>query len=82
MTIARATSSPPAHSTLDPELMREATLSVVRAVACLPFDAMRAAYATTVQRGLAQSSPLASRDFEAMVHALEGIFLGPVARRR
>ena len=58
----------------------EATLSAVRAVATLPFDALRFAYASAVQAGLVRRSMLASRDLELQLDALEKVVLGPVAR--
>jgi len=54
--------------------------STVRAVATLPFDALRFAYASAVQAGLLRRSMLASRDVEVRLDALEKLVLGPIAR--
>ena len=59
----------------------EAVKSAVRTGACLPFDALRWAYAAAVQAGLTPRSLLASRDVEAHLDALERLALGPFARR-
>jgi hypothetical protein len=76
------TNPQPAPMALDAPVLGEAMLATVRVLACLPFDAMRATYATAVQHRLARSSILDSRDAERLIHALEGLVLGPVARRR
>jgi hypothetical protein len=47
----------------------------------LPFDAARTQYARAVQAGLVERSILASRDLELALGALEGLALGPLARR-
>jgi len=52
----------------------------LRALAPLPFDALRFAYAAAVQSGLLRRSMLASRDVELQLNALEKFFLGPFAR--
>jgi hypothetical protein len=52
-----------------------------KAMAALPFDALRAIHASAVTAGFIQNSMLASRDFEHVVVALERITLGPLARR-
>jgi hypothetical protein len=51
------------------------------ALAAVPFDNLRAHYASAVRAGLVQRSMLASRDFEHAVGALERVALGPLARR-
>lgn len=66
---------------LDGDLLLNATQAAVSATASLPFDAMRAEYATAVCFGFAPRSMLASRDFEVLVDALERCTLGPFARR-
>jgi hypothetical protein len=52
-----------------------------RAWACLPFDLLRAQHARAVQAGWLPRSMLAARDFEHTLAALEGLTLGPLARR-
>jgi len=52
----------------------------MRAVATLPFDTLRFAYASAVQAGLLRRSMLASRDLEVQLNALEKLLLGPIAR--
>jgi hypothetical protein len=56
-------------------------LQATRALACLPFDLLRAQHARAVQAGLLPRSLLASRDFERTLGALERAALGPLARR-
>jgi hypothetical protein len=51
-----------------------------KAIAALPFDALRTQYANAVKAGLVQNSMLASRDFEHALGALERVTLGPLAR--
>jgi hypothetical protein len=46
-----------------------------------PFDTVRTQYARAVQAGLVERSILASRDLELALGALEGLALGPLARR-
>jgi len=58
----------------------DAPRSAVRAVATLPFDTLRFAYASAVQAGLLRRSMLASRDLEVQLNALEKLLLGPIAR--
>lgn len=82
MSITGPTNSPSVILVPDAGLVWEATLSVARVLACLPFDAMRAACATAAQYRLMPRSILASRDAERLIHALEGVMLGPVARSR
>jgi hypothetical protein len=52
-----------------------------RALASLPFDALRVNHANLVKAGIVENSMLASRDFERALGALERIALGPMARR-
>lgn len=52
-----------------------------KALAALPFDALRFGHASAVRAGLVQRSLLASRDFERALGALERVVLGPLARR-
>lgn len=52
-----------------------------RAMAAVPFDALRAGRASAVKAGLLPNSMLAARDFEQVVGALERATLGPLARR-
>ena len=52
-----------------------------KALAALPFDALRFGYASAVRAGFVQNSMLKSRDFERAVGALERMTLGPLARR-
>jgi hypothetical protein len=52
-----------------------------KAIAAVPFDTLRANYASAVRAGLVRNSMLASRDFEHVVAALERVALGPLARR-
>jgi hypothetical protein len=62
----------------------DAAASLTRALGtCLaaPFDALRLAHGCAVQCGLAPRSMLASREFERALAALEGLALGPLARR-
>lgn len=59
----------------------QAAWTAGKAIAALPFDALRATYASAVHAGLVQNSMLASRDFEQVVGALEMVALGPLARR-
>lgn len=54
--------------------------AVLRGLA-LPFDVARSLYAKAVQVGLIERSMLANRDFELALGALEGLALGPFARR-
>lgn len=82
MSITGPTNSRSAVPAPDTGLFWEATLAVVRVLACLPFDAMRSACATAAQYRLTPRSILASRDAEKLIHALEGAMLGPVARNR
>jgi len=58
-----------------------AGLAAGSALAAVPFDGLRANYASAVRAGLVQRSILASRDFEHVVGALERLALGPLARR-
>ncbi|MDO8420213.1 MAG: hypothetical protein Q7S90_09265 [Rubrivivax sp.] len=46
----------------------------------LPFDTLRALYATGVQAGLIRRSMLESRDFERVLASAERFMLGPLAR--
>jgi hypothetical protein len=82
MPIIKRSTPQPAIAAPDAALLWEASLSVVRVFACLPFDVMRATYATAVENHLAQRSILSSRDVESLVHNLESLVLGPVARKR
>jgi hypothetical protein len=59
----------------------DATRVLMLALA-LPFDTLRAGYATGVQAGIIERSMLANRDFERVLGAVEGLTLGPWARRR
>lgn len=59
----------------------QAAWAAGKAMAALPFDALRAIHASAVRAGFIQNSMLASRDFEHAVAALERITLGPLARR-
>jgi len=59
----------------------DAARASVRALACLPFDALRLGYAAAVQAGAARRSMLDSRDVERRLDALERLLLGPFARR-
>jgi hypothetical protein len=52
-----------------------------KAIAALPFDALRASHASAAKAGLVQNSMLASRDFEHVLGVLERVALGPLARR-
>lgn len=52
-----------------------------RAMAVVPFDALRAGRASAVKAGLLPNSMLAARDFEHVLGALERVTLGPLARR-
>jgi hypothetical protein len=52
-----------------------------KAIAAVPFDTLRANYASAVRAGLVEKSILASRDFEHVLGALERVALGPLARR-
>ena len=56
-------------------------LQAGRAMACLPFDLLRAQHARAVQAGWLPRSMLASREFERALTALERLSLGPLARR-
>ena len=58
-----------------------ATWNAGKALAALPFDALRFGYAGAVKAGLVKRSILASRDFERALGALERLTLGPLARR-
>jgi hypothetical protein len=58
-----------------------ATAQVLAQALGLPFDALRAQYASAVQAGLIERSMLAHRDFENLLGALERASLGPWARR-
>lgn len=57
-----------------------AVSKALKALAALPFDALRVNYANAVNAGLVTNSMLASRDFEHVVGALERAALGPLAR--
>lgn len=57
------------------------TLKAGQALAAMPFDALRFAYASAVRAGLVERSILASRDFERSLDRLERMTLGPLARR-
>jgi hypothetical protein len=48
----------------------------------MPFDALRAQYASVVKAGLAQRSLLASGHLERTLDAMEKLILGPLARQR
>lgn len=52
-----------------------------KAIAALPFDAIRFQHAGLVKAGLIRNSMLESRDFEHALGALERVTLGPLARR-
>lgn len=52
-----------------------------KAIAALPFDALRANHANAVKAGLVSNSMLESRNFEQALGALERAALGPLARR-
>ena len=52
-----------------------------KAIAALPFDALRASHASAAKAGLVANSMLASRDFEHVLGAFERVALGPLARR-
>ena len=54
--------------------------AAVRALAALPFDALRFVHASAVQAGLLRRSMLASRNVEIQLDALEKMLLGPFAR--
>jgi|APFre7841882630_1041343.scaffolds.fasta_scaffold101786_1 hypothetical protein len=58
-----------------------AAWKTAKAMAALPFDAMRFQYAGAVKAGLIENSMLASRDFERALGVLERQTLGPLARR-
>ena len=58
-----------------------ATWTAGKAIAALPFDALRANHASAAKAGLVANSMLASRDFEHVLGALERVALGPLARR-
>lgn len=66
---------------VDGRLGLSAARASVRALACLPFDALRLGYAAAVQAGAARRSILDSRDVERRLDALERLLLGPFARR-
>ena len=53
---------------------------VLRDFCALPFDMVRAQYASAARNGLIRPSMLAWRDFERSVSALERLSLGPLAR--
>ena len=48
----------------------------------LPFDTLRAQYASVVMAGLAPRSLIASGQAERALDALEKLVLGPLARQR
>jgi hypothetical protein len=52
-----------------------------KAALTLPFDSIRAQYASAVAHGLVERSMLASGKFERALGALEQFALGPFARR-
>ena len=52
----------------------------LRDFCALPFDLLRAQYASAARHRLIQPSLLAWRDFERSVAALERLSLGPLAR--
>jgi hypothetical protein len=58
-----------------------AAWKVAKALAALPFDAIRFQHASLVKVGLIRNSMLESRDFERALGALERLTLGPLARR-
>lgn len=55
-------------------------VQVGKAALAMPFDAMRAQYASAVEHGLIERSMLASGRFERAVGTLERLALGPLAR--
>ena len=65
---------------IDAQAAPDGPRAALRALAPLPFDALRFAYAAAVQSGLLRRSMLASRDVELQLNALEKFFLGPFAR--
>jgi hypothetical protein len=58
-----------------------AASKVAKAIAALPFDAIRFQHASAVKAGFIRNSLLESRDFERWLGALERLTLGPLARR-
>lgn len=54
----------------------------LQTVLCLPFDFVRMNYSVAVRVGLIERSMLASASFGRWLNTLEGIALGPLARRR
>ena len=61
--------------------LQTAHVQARKAALTLPFDTMRAQYASAVAHGLVERSLLASGKFERTVGALEQLALGPFARR-
>lgn len=62
--------------------LAEATRGAFASLFAMPFDALRAQYASAVKAGWVERSMLAARDFERAVSAMEQLTLGPLARRR
>jgi hypothetical protein len=58
-----------------------AAWKIGKAIAALPFDAIRFQHAGAVQAGFIRNSMLESRNFEQALGALERLSLGPLARR-
>jgi hypothetical protein len=52
----------------------------LRDFCALPFDLVRAQYASAARNGLIRPSMLAWRDFERSISAMERLSLGPLAR--
>jgi len=62
-------------------VLAAAAWKAARALAAMPFDALRFQRAGLAKAGLVQNSMLASRDFERALGTLERLTLGPLARR-
>ena len=62
--------------------MPESCLGTGQRLLSLPFDTLRAQYASVVMAGLAPRSLIASGQGERALDALEKLTLGPLARQR
>lgn len=61
---------------------RVSSLETGQRLLSLPFDTLRAQYASVVMAGLAPRSLIASGQSERALDALEKLTLGPLARQR
>ena len=67
---------------LEDLFLAEAARGVFAGLFAMPFDTLRAQYASAVTAGLVERSMLAARDFERAVSAMEQLTLGPLAGHR